>query len=118
MEKAKKHNKRIKKGDKVIVIAGNDRGHVGEVMSRTENRVVVKGANIRKKHMKKGQEAQQPGQIIDIECPIHLSNVKLYLDTEVPYKLRCLTEKTGEKKLLFVKEGKEELHRVMKKAKK
>ena len=46
-------NKRIKKGDKVVITAGNDRGETGIVLSRTEERAIVQGINVRKKHGKK-----------------------------------------------------------------
>jgi len=69
-------SKWIKKGDRVLVIAGNDRGKTGEVLSRSEERVLIQGINVRKKHMKRTQETQG-GRIIDMEVPIHVSNVCL-----------------------------------------
>lgn len=68
---------KIKKGDKVIVLAGKDRGAEGEVVSvmPTENRVVVRGVNLIKKHQKQTQTEQ--GGIISREAPIHVSNVAL-----------------------------------------
>ena len=64
----------IKKGDRVLVIAGNDRGRSGTVLRRMEDRVVVQGMNIRKKHVKRRSEVQTPS-IIEMEMPIHISNV-------------------------------------------
>ncbi len=69
---------KIKKGDKVQVIAGQDRGMVGEVklvMPRS-NRVIVEGVNIRKKHEKPNQ-LNPDGGIVNKEMPINASNVKL-----------------------------------------
>ncbi len=69
---------KIKKGDKVVVIAGNDKGKEGEVKDvlRTENRVVVEGINLRWKHKKPTQQNPK-GDRSQIECSIHASNVML-----------------------------------------
>jgi len=72
---------RIKKGDTVEVISGNDRGLRGTVQSvlPKKNRVVVSGINTVKKHqrpMRAGRTQVQPG-IIEFEAPIHVSNVML-----------------------------------------
>jgi large subunit ribosomal protein L24 len=69
-------SKAIKKGDKVVVTAGNDRGRTGSVLRRKEDRVVIQGINIRKKHAKRKAQVQTPS-IIEIEMPIHISNVAL-----------------------------------------
>jgi large subunit ribosomal protein L24 len=68
---------RIKKGDTVVVIAGRDKGRSGEVieMRRADNRALVRGVNVVKRHQK--QSAQQEGGIISKEAPIHLSNIAL-----------------------------------------
>ncbi len=68
---------KIKKGDKVIVLAGKDRGAEGEVVSvmPTEDRIVVRGVNLIKKHQKQTQKDQ--GGIISLEASIHVSNVAL-----------------------------------------
>ena len=68
---------KIKKGDKVIVLAGKDRGAEGEVVTvmPKEDRVVVRGVNLIKKHQRQTQ--QQEGGIITREASIHVSNVAL-----------------------------------------
>jgi len=68
----------IKKGDKVIVIAGKDKGKEGIVQktSPKTNRVVVEGVNLRKKHRKPSQQ-QTEGAIIEIYAPIDASNVMI-----------------------------------------
>jgi large subunit ribosomal protein L24 len=68
---------RIKKGDKVVVLAGRDKGRAGEVIEvRTaQARALVRGVNMVKRHQR--QTAQQEGGIISKEAPIHLSNVAL-----------------------------------------
>ena len=68
---------KIRKGDKVVVLSGRDKGRSGEVVEvlpRAE-RVLVRGINMVKRHQK--QTAQQEGGIISKELPIHLSNVAL-----------------------------------------
>jgi len=66
---------RIRKGDKVVVLTGRDRGRTGEVIEvrRAEGRALVRGVNMVKRHQK--QSAQQEGGIISKEAPIHLSNI-------------------------------------------
>ena len=69
---------KIKKGDKVKVIAGDDKGVVGEVVAvlPKSNRVIVEGVNINKKHAKPSNE-NPDGGIINKQLPINASNVKL-----------------------------------------
>ncbi|MBL7974704.1 MAG: 50S ribosomal protein L24 [Candidatus Kapabacteria bacterium] len=69
---------RIKKGDTVTVIAGNDKGTSGRVISidKEKMRLVVEGVNVRKKHSRPTQ-ANPNGGIISMEMPIHYSNVLL-----------------------------------------
>jgi large subunit ribosomal protein L24 len=68
---------KIRKGDKVIVLTGRDKGRTGEVVEvRTdEGRALVRGVNLVKRHQK--QSAQQEGGIISKEAAVHLSNLAL-----------------------------------------
>ena len=68
---------KIRKGDKVVVTTGRDKGKLGEVvrMIPTENRAVVRGVNVAKRHQK--QTAGQEGGIVPKELPIHVSNLAL-----------------------------------------
>ena len=68
---------KIKKGDEVVVISGKYKGVKGKVLETriSESRVVVEGVNRHKLHIKPTQE--KPGQIIDREAPVHVSNVAL-----------------------------------------
>ncbi len=68
---------KIKLGDEVLVIAGKDKGKNGKVIKtlKKENKVVVEGINIVKKHVKPRNQNDNGG-IFDIEAPIHVSNVK------------------------------------------
>lgn len=83
----------VKKGDKVKVITGKDKGKTGVVLAAfpKKNRVIVEGVNIIKKHSKPSQENPQGG-IISKEAPIHVSNVmpidpKTGEPTRVGYKV-------------------------------
>jgi large subunit ribosomal protein L24 len=66
---------RLKKGDSVVVISGNDKGKRGKVLRviAERNTVVIEGVRKVKRHVK--SQPQRPGGIIEIEAPIHASNV-------------------------------------------
>jgi len=68
---------KIRKGDKVVVLTGRDKGRTGEVfeLRPSEGRALVRGVNMVKRHQK--QTATQEGGIISKEGPIHLSNLAL-----------------------------------------
>lgn len=71
--------KRIKSGDTVIVIAGKSKGHIGKILRVTDERVVVEGANLIKKHVKANpQNPEHKGGIVTSEASIHVSNVAHY----------------------------------------
>lgn len=78
-----RHKVHVRKGDTVQVIAGRDRGKVGEVLAviPKTGQVVVQSVNIRTKHVKPQQEGES-GQIVTQEGPIHSSNVMLYSEKE------------------------------------
>ncbi len=80
---------RIRKGDKVVVITGADKGKRGEVLAvqPKDNRAVVQGVNIAKRHTKPTGMGQ-PGGIVEREATIHLSNIML-IDpkTDAPVKV-------------------------------
>ncbi|NCU18101.1 50S ribosomal protein L24 [Pallidibacillus pasinlerensis] len=83
----------VKKGDKVKVITGKDKGKTGVILKALpkKDRVIVEGVNIVKKHAKPSQENPQGG-IIEVEAPIHVSNVmvidpKTGEPTRVGYKI-------------------------------
>ena len=68
---------KIKKGDKVVVLTGKDRGKTGEVIRviPAESRAVVRGVNVARRHQR--QTAKDQGGIVAKELPIHLSNIAL-----------------------------------------
>jgi len=73
---------KIRKDDKVMVIAGKDKGKVGKVLKilRKKDRVLVEKVNMVKRHTKANPYTQQPGGIVEKEAPIHISNVALMCD--------------------------------------
>jgi large subunit ribosomal protein L24 len=83
---------KIRKGDTVIVVAGKDKGKKGSVLKMLpkENRAIVQGVNVAKRHQK--QSASQQGGIVSKELPIHISNVA-HIDpadskaTRIAYKI-------------------------------
>ncbi len=79
---AKKTKMKLKKGDIVQVISGNDKGATGRILEvyASKMRVLVEGVNVHKKHEKPNQQNQKGG-IVSKEMPIHYSNVML-LDSD------------------------------------
>jgi large subunit ribosomal protein L24 len=70
---------RIKKGDEVIVITGRDKGRRGTVLRvYPDERVLVEGVNVAKKHQRPNPNMGVPGGIVDREMPLHISNVMVY----------------------------------------
>ncbi len=71
--------RKIKRDDEVIVIAGKDKGKRGRVAQvRTDNRIIVTGINMVKKHQKANPQAGVQGGIIEKEAPIQISNVAVF----------------------------------------
>ncbi|MBA57943.1 MAG: 50S ribosomal protein L24 [Gammaproteobacteria bacterium] len=74
--------KKIKKNDRVVVIAGRDKGKTGSVTRLLDDgRAYVSGINIIKRHTKGNPQLNQPGGIIEKEAPIQLSNISIYNST-------------------------------------
>lgn len=95
---------KIKQGDSVVVIAGKDKGKTGtvrEALPQTDQ-VVIAGVNVVTKHQK-NRQVRSRGQIVEVERPIHVSNVALAVDgkpTRVGYtitdgKKERIAKKTG-----------------------
>ncbi|NEP78352.1 MAG: 50S ribosomal protein L24 [Okeania sp. SIO3B3] len=82
----------VKKGDTVQIIAGKDKGKVSEIMQVLPkiSKVVVKDVNVKTKHVKPQQEGES-GKIVNIEAPIHSSNVMLYSSKEKVASRICYT---------------------------
>ena len=99
---------KLKVGDKVVVIAGSSKGKEGKITKtfKDENKVIVEGVNIVKKHLKPSQ-ANPDGGIVEHEAPIHVSNVALYdSKTKKTVKVGYKVE-DGEKVRVNKKTGKE-----------
>lgn len=99
----------IKKGDKVAVISGKDKGKEGTVVKvfKKENRVLVEGVNMMTKHLKPSQ-INPNGGIEEMEAPIHASNV-LPVDpkTGKPTRVGYSLDKNGKKVRIAKKSGKQ-----------
>ena len=100
---------KLKVGDKVEVISGSDKGKTGKIIKtlRNENKVIIEGVHIVKKHQK--GNGQTAGGIVEVEAPIHASNVMIIdpkskkrtrightTDTKTGKKIR-ITKKSNEK---------------------
>jgi len=100
---------RIKKGDNVIVLAGRERGKHGVVRQvlPKEGKALVQDINISKRHLKPGRQARQAG-IVDVEQPIHLSNLALVdpkASTPTPTRVRTRVLANGKKVRIAIKSG-------------
>jgi len=89
---------KIKKGDKVVVITGRDKGKTGEVLKvlREENRLLVQGVHMVKRHQRQTMQVQ--GGIIEKEAPIHVSNVA-HIDPKTQKPTRIGYRMDGERKI-------------------
>ena len=94
---------RIKVGDKVEVITGSNKGKTGKILEilRDENRVVIEGVNLVKKHVKPNGQ-NETGGILETEAPIHISNVKVLKETKESKK-EVVKKKSNESKRKSVK---------------
>jgi len=98
---------KLKKGDKVIVIAGKDRGTTGTILRAmpAENKVLVEGVNIMKRHQKPTAKART-GQIVERPVAIHASNVAIVdPKTGKPSRIKISRSKDGARERVAVKSG-------------
>jgi large subunit ribosomal protein L24 len=101
----------VRKGDSVIVTAGNDKGAVGTVLrvivgaTPNDERVVVQGVNLRTKHLKPTQTRPQGG-VVRREAAIHVSNVSPVVDGK-PTRVRFTTKPDGSKVRVAARGGRE-----------
>ena len=89
---------KVKVGDNVKVLAGKDKGKEGRIIKtlKKDNKVVVEGINVIKKHVKPIRR-NEVGSIVEVEAPIHVSNVKVVAETKKETK-KAKTTKKSEKK--------------------
>ena len=109
-------NKRIRKGDKVVITAGNDRGITGVVLSRTADRALIQGVNVRKKHTKKSQENPNGG-VVAIERPVHVSKLKLLSAEGKAVKARSRVDEEGNREIYYREGNQDVVLRSIKKSK-
>ncbi len=85
---------KIKVGDQVKVIAGQYKGNIGKVLTtlKNENKVIIEGVNIHKRHVKPNQ-MNQTGGIYESEAPIHVSNVKKIEDKKETKEVKKTSKK-------------------------
>ncbi len=97
---------KIKKGDKVIVLAGKDKGKTGEVLRSIPKvgKVVISGVNIAKKHTRNKFNTDKKGEIIDKTMPIDVSNVAL-IDSKTNKATRVGYKIEGDKKVRVTKKS-------------
>lgn len=92
----------IRRGDKVTILAGKDRGKTGKVIEvyPAKNRALVEGINMMKKHLRKSAQHPQ-GAIVDREVPIHISNLSLLDPTSSkPTRIKLQVAGDGSKQRL------------------
>ena len=94
----------VKKGDTVQVIAGQEKGKIGEVLRvlPETSKVVIKGVNVKTKHVKPQGEGES-GQITTFEAPIHSSNVMLYSTKQKVASRVCYTFNADGRKVRMLK---------------
>jgi len=100
---------RIKKGDKVVVLTGRDKGKSGEVkhVNPSESKVTVQGINVQTKHRKPSQSGG-PGGLDKIEAPLHISNVAL-ADPKTGKPTRVGYKTVGDRKVRVAKRSGEQI---------
>jgi len=93
---------RIKQGDDVIVLIGRDKGRRGKVEAVHDDRVIVDGINLVKKHAKGNPQMGDPGGIQEKELSIHISNVALFNpSTKKGERVGFRTDDDGKKERFF-----------------
>jgi len=116
-KKLNNRSKKIRKGDKVVVRAGNYKGQTGVVLHVKDDGVVIQGLNLKKKHVKKSEQQPQGG-VVEIEAPIHISNVAICDEAGKPVKLKMEVNEEGQRNLYWMNEGQKLIHRSIKSASK
>ena len=88
---------KLKTGDKVVVIAGSNKGKEGKITKVLDTQVIVEGVNVAKKHLKP-KNNNGTGEIVEVERPIHKSNVMIVdPKTKKPTKIKVEFDKNGKK---------------------
>lgn len=106
-------SKKMRKGDQVMALTGNNKGLTGTVLALNGEKVLVQGLNVCKKHMKPS-ELYPKGGIIERERPIHVSNLRVCVDG-TPVKLKTRAIDNGGRELFYMKGDAAVSYRVIKK---
>ena len=89
--------RKLKTGDKVVVVAGSNKGKEGKIAKILDSKVIVEGVNMVKKHLKP-KNNNGTGEIVEVEAPIHASNVMLVdPKTKKPTKVKIEKDSKGKK---------------------
>ena len=98
---------KIKQNDEVIILAGKDKGSTGTVTQVLENKVVVEGINLAKKHVRPNPTLGVTGGIEDKEMPMAISNVAIYNpETQKADRIGIRVDDNGKKERFFKSNGK------------
>lgn len=98
---------KLRKGDKVVVIAGKSRGQKGTIarVLPRENQIILEGMNLSKRH-RRPTAKNRKGQIIERAMPVHVSNVMIAdPKSGKPTRIRIVRGKDGERERVAVKSG-------------
>lgn len=100
---------KIRRDDEVVVITGKDKGRRGKVLQiRPDNRVLVSGINLVKKHTKPNPMMGKQGGIVEKEAPLHISNIALFNpENDKADRVGFRTNEDGTKARVFKSTGKE-----------
>jgi large subunit ribosomal protein L24 len=100
---------KLKKGDNIIIIAGKDKGKKGKIVRvlAAENKVVIEGLNMTKKHQK-ARRTNEKGSVIDMAMPLHASNV-MVLDPKSGKATRIGKKEVGGKMVRIARKSNQEI---------
>ena len=98
---------RLKKGDQVYIISGKDKGKLGIIAQVVnEERILVDGINMAKKHVKPNPNKNETGGVVEKEMPIHVSNAMIYnVKTKKPDRVGILKLKNDKKVRVYKSTG-------------
>ena len=97
---------KLKTGDEVIVIAGKSKGERGKITKIDNDRVLVSGVNMVKKHVKPNPNTQEQGGIQDREAALHISNVAIFNDaSDKADRVGIKTDDDGNRVRIFKSSG-------------
>jgi large subunit ribosomal protein L24 len=117
MDERNIRSKKIRSGDRVVVIAGNAKGQSGVVEAVWDDRIVIGGVNLGIRHLKKSKERPQGGRV-EVERSMHISNVCACDGEGKKIKLRVQVSEDRQRNLCYEKDGQTVVLRSIKRTKK